>query len=85
MKTMKNKWCRREAMKLIIEKIKTFLEGEANAFCALYMEALEVASKLYADVGLEKTREISGTEIIMRLAYGLRTGPSKQKQARVEV
>ncbi|MCL2376960.1 MAG: GNAT family N-acetyltransferase [Defluviitaleaceae bacterium] len=60
-----NKGYGREAMKLIMEEVKTFPKGEANAFYT--STAGEAALKLYESCGFERTGQINGREVVLRL------------------
>jgi len=61
-----NKGYGREAMKLIIEKVKTFPNGESNAFYTSTNG--EAALKVYEGVGFERTGVMRYGEIELRLA-----------------
>jgi len=54
-----------QAMKLIIEEVKAFPKGEANAFYT--STAGSAALKLYESLGFEKTGQINGQEVVLRL------------------
>jgi len=61
-----NKGYGREAMKLIIEEVKTFPKGKSNAFYTSTHGA--AALKLYKSLGFKVTKEVPGEEIELRLA-----------------
>ena len=61
-----NKGYGREAMKLIIEKVKTLPNGESNAFYTSTNG--EAALKVYEGVGFERTGVMRYGEIELRLA-----------------
>jgi len=60
-----NKGYGREAMKLIIEEVKTFPKGKSNAFYTSTRG--EAALKLYEGVGFKRTGQINGQEAVLRL------------------
>ena len=61
-----NKGYGREAMKLIIDEVRTFPKGESNAF---YTSTCgEAALKLYESCGFKRTGQLNGKEDVLRLA-----------------
>jgi len=58
----------RKAMELLIDEIKSFKWGTANAIYTSLVPASDVTPKFYGSFGFEKTGEMDDDEIVVRLA-----------------
>ena len=66
-KKYQNKGYGRQAMELLLLKVKSHYRGEANAFYTSVMPESDITPKFYASFGFAKTGEIDGDAKIMRL------------------